>query len=137
MGPPRREDGPQEGVERGIFALSSHDIFQRIQATHSDLQVYVSFYEIYCGKLYDLLNSRQHLHARENAKSNVVIVGLRQHPVRSVAELLDTIDGGLIERTTGVTGANSDSSRSHAILQVCLHKSNSETGRPVEHGKIS
>jgi kinesin family protein 2/24 len=112
------------------------EIFQRIGATHSDLQVYVSFYEIYCGKLYDLLNERKHLHARENAKSNVIIVGLREHLVGSVQELLDTIEGGLIERTTGITGANADSSRSHAILQVCLRKGHA-SGRPTEHGKIS
>lgn len=36
----------------------------------------ISFYEIYCGKLYDLLNEKNPLPAREDAKGNVNIVGL-------------------------------------------------------------
>lgn len=77
------------------------------------LGLYVAFYEIYCGKLFDLLNNRQILHARENAKANVVIVGLQEHAVKNVQDLMEVIDLGLSSRTTGVTGANVDSSRSH------------------------
>lgn len=35
-------------------------------------------------------------------------------------ELMKIIDYGLSARTTGVTGANMDSSRSHAVLQISL-----------------
>jgi hypothetical protein len=42
------------------------------------------------------------------------------------------IEFGLKARTVGVTGANMDSSRSHAILQICIKEPN---GNP--HGKIS
>jgi kinesin family protein 2/24 len=45
---------------------------------------------------------------------------------------MSVIESGLKGRTTGVTGANSDSSRSHAVLQIAIK--NSE-GNP--HGKIS
>jgi kinesin family protein 2/24 len=41
------------------------------------------------------------------------------------------IESGLKVRTVGVTGANSDSSRSHAVLQVVIK----ENGNP--YGKIS
>lgn len=135
MGPPRR-DG-EMGQELGIFALSARDIFQRMRTTHTGMEVHISFYEIYCGKLYDLLNDRRLLHARENAKSNVVIVGLREHVVSSVDELLDVIEVGLTSRTTGVTGANVDSSRSHAIIQVALRSATAGGARLMEHGKIS
>merc|ERR1711972_1311547 len=98
---------------------------------------YVAFYEIYCGKLFDLLNNRQTLHARENAKSNVVIVGLQEHLVENVQELMEVIEYGLNSRTTGVTGANVDSSRSHAILQISLKdtrtKEDGTDGRLKEH----
>ena len=38
----------------------------------------------------------------------------------SVAELMEIISFGLSVRTTGVTGANVDSSRSHGILQIFM-----------------
>jgi hypothetical protein len=37
--------------------------------------VYVSFYEVYCGKLFDLLAGRNVLNARENAKGAVIVQG--------------------------------------------------------------
>merc|ERR1719443_2063765 len=59
---------------------------------------------------------------------------------------MEVIEFGLTSRTVGVTGANSDSSRSHAILQICL-KTESKVERQDgshhhhvhlrEHGKIS
>lgn len=51
---------------RDIFHLLNHEEFQEITPT-------VSFYEIYCSKLYDLLNSREFLHCREDNKQRVVI----------------------------------------------------------------
>ena len=60
------------------------------------------------------------------------IVGLSEKQVGSVAQLMDVIAFGLSVRTTGVTGANVDSSRSHAILQIALKEAQ---GRQV--GKIS
>lgn len=50
----------------------------------------------------------------------------------NLKSLMNIIDFGLKARTTGVTGANMDSSRSHAILQICLKDSEENT-----HGKIS
>ena len=43
-------------------------------------------------------------------------MGLTESNCASVQELMDVIDYGLNARTTGSTGANMDSSRSHAIL---------------------
>lgn len=36
----------------------------------------MSFFEIYCGKLFDLLKGRAELKIREDDKSNVHIIGL-------------------------------------------------------------
>jgi len=138
MGPPKGQS--EKDKTPGIFLLAAQDIFRCLNSKeHSHLGVYIAFYEIYCGKLFDLLNNRQLLHARENAKSNVVIVGLQEHLVENVTELMEVIEYGLTSRTTGVTGANVDSSRSHAILQVCLRdvRSKEEGGKLQEHGKIS
>lgn len=60
---------------RGLYLLASKDVFD-LKNNFQDVSVWVSFYEIYCGKLYDLLNERNILHAREDAKNNINIVGL-------------------------------------------------------------
>jgi kinesin family protein 2/24 len=46
--------------------------------------------------------------------------------------MMNVIDYGLKVRTTGVTGANMDSSRSHAVLQIVLKEENGN-----QHGKIT
>ncbi|NXI08869.1 KIF24 protein, partial [Irena cyanogastra] len=104
----------------GLYALAAEDIFRHLGTSPSgkDLIVLISFYEIYCGQLYDLLNGRKRLFAREDAKHVVQIVGLREVQVDSVAQLLEVILKGGKERSTGATGVNSDSSRSHAIIQI-------------------
>ena len=84
-------------------------------------------------------NDRSKLHAREDAKQRVRIRGLHEEVVHSIEQLMTTIDHGNATRTTGATGivpvymklivtnryywnlgANADSSRSHAILQIRL-----------------
>ncbi|XP_017674490.1 PREDICTED: kinesin-like protein KIF24 [Lepidothrix coronata] len=104
----------------GLYALAAKDIFGHLEASPSgkDLLVCISFYEIYCGQLYDLLNGRKRLYAREDGKHVVQIVGLQEVQVESVDELLEVILKGGKERSTGATGVNSDSSRSHAIIQI-------------------
>ncbi|NXH21908.1 KIF24 protein, partial [Bucco capensis] len=104
----------------GLYALAAKDIFRHLEASQSrkDLLVVISFYEIYCGQLYDLLNGRKRLFAREDSKHVVQIVGLREIQVDSVDLLLEMILKGGKERSTGATGVNSDSSRSHAIIQI-------------------
>ena len=48
---------------------------------------------------------------------------------------MDIIDAGALNRSTGTTSANADSSRSHAVLQLSLRK---DVGRVKnkEHGKV-
>eukprot|EP00826_Nyctotherus_ovalis_P038941 TRINITY_DN3695_c0_g2_i3.p1 TRINITY_DN3695_c0_g2~~TRINITY_DN3695_c0_g2_i3.p1 ORF type:complete len:318 (+),score=75.23 TRINITY_DN3695_c0_g2_i3:73-1026(+) len=110
----------EESFVPGMFLLAASDIFQKIRMNGWGLGIWVSFYEIYCGKLFDLLNGRKTLFAREDGKQNVWIVGLSEKTVTSVDELMSVIAFGMGVRTTGVTGANMDSSRSHAILQIAF-----------------
>ncbi|NWV44402.1 KIF24 protein, partial [Grantiella picta] len=104
----------------GLYALAAKDIFRHLEAAPSrkDRIVFISFYEIYCGQLYDLLNGRKRLFAREDGKRVVQIVGLREVQVDSVDQLLEVILKGGKERSTGATAVNSDSSRSHAVIQI-------------------
>nr|XP_020822645.1 kinesin-like protein KIF24 isoform X2 [Phascolarctos cinereus] len=113
----------------GLYALAAEDIFRQIDLAQPrrDLSVWISFYEIYCGQLYDLLNGRKRLFAREDSKHVVQIVGLQELPVDSVDLLLEVILKGGKERSTGATGVNSDSSRSHAIIQIQIKDSAKRT----------
>jgi len=52
----------------GMFLLAASEIFNKIAQNKWNLGVWVSFYEIYCGKLFDLLNERKLLFAREDGK---------------------------------------------------------------------
>ncbi|NXO04370.1 KIF24 protein, partial [Rhinopomastus cyanomelas] len=113
----------------GLYALAAKDIFRHLEAAQSrkDLLVLISFYEIYCGQLYDLLNGRKRLFAREDSKHIVQIAGLREVQVDSADLLLEVILQGGKERSTGATGVNSDSSRSHAIIQIQIKDTGNKT----------
>ena len=59
--------GATDGSVSGMYTLASYDIIDLLEA-YEGLDLYVSFYEIYCGKLYDLLNKHAHVECREDAK---------------------------------------------------------------------
>ncbi|CAK90089.1 unnamed protein product (macronuclear) [Paramecium tetraurelia] len=116
----------------GLYLLAAYDIFCLLNnECYGHLQIAISFYEIYCGKLFDLLNERSLLQPREDAKGNVNIVGLQERKVQSVEQLMKVIEQGSSSRITASNSSNSDSSRSHAILQITL-KDGSRS-----HGKLS
>lgn len=118
-------DGQPSGPGMGLYALAARDLFRLIASNgerYGELQVWVSFFEIYGGKLFDLLNDRKKLVMREDGQRNVNIVGLRERKCTQVSDLLELMAYGNTVRSTGSTGANIDSSRSHAILQIALKK---------------
>lgn len=51
----------------------------------------VSFFEIYCGKLYDLLNNRNELKIMEDKKNNINVIGMEEKHIYSAKEFLDLI----------------------------------------------
>ena len=121
----KNDNGPQVP---GLYLLSCIDVFNFLQKKeNSNLELWVSFYEIYCNKLFDLLNNKNILQAREDGKGNICIVGLIEKHTKNIEELLDIIDFGLNSRTVGITGANLDSSRSHAILQINIKTKDKES----------
>lgn len=120
---------------------ASHDILRLMHYNYRNqgFQLFVSFFEIYGGKLYDLLNDRRKLCMREDGKQQVCIVGLQEYRVSDVETIKEFIEKGNATRSTGTTGANEESSRSHAILQLVIKRSSdgseSKPARPV--GKLS
>ncbi|KZV25790.1 kinesin-13A [Dorcoceras hygrometricum] len=87
-------------------------------------KLWLSYFEIYGGKLFDLLSDRKKLCMRENGRQQVCIVGLQEFEVSDVQLVKEYIDRGNAARSTGSTGANEESSRSHAILQLAVKKHN-------------
>ena len=76
---------------------------------------------------------------REDGKQKVCIVGLQEYRVSNVDAIRELIERGNATRSIGTTGANEESSRSHAILQLAIKKSvdGSESKPPRIVGKLS
>ena len=104
----------------GLYLLASYDIFSLIETKYKNISIYISFYEIYCGKLFDLLNSRKNLNILEDSKGQINIVGITEIEVNDLNSLINIINYGINLRSVGITGANNDSSRSHGIIQINL-----------------
>lgn len=54
----------------------------------------MSYFEIYCGKLFDLLNNREAIIAWEDNKQNIQIVGLSKIESNSVDDVFESIQKG-------------------------------------------
>ncbi|KAM0020751.1 putative plus-end-directed kinesin ATPase [Helianthus debilis subsp. tardiflorus] len=120
---------------------ASHDILRLMHFNYRNqgFQLFVSFFEIYGGKVFDLLNDRKKLCMREDGKQQVCIVGLQEYNVSNVETIKELIEKGNSTRSTGTTGANEESSRSHAILQLAVKKSidGNTSKQPRLVGKLS
>ncbi|KAL2922899.1 Kinesin-like protein KIN-13A [Bienertia sinuspersici] len=106
-------------------------------------KLWLSYFEIYGGKLFDLLCDRKKLCMREDGRQQVCIVGLQEFEVRDVQIVKDYIERGNGARSTGSTGANEESSRSHAILQLVVKKHSEKKdmrqntdGNEAKNGKV-
>eukprot|EP00484_Ammonia_sp_Unknown_P023539 CAMPEP_0197025096 /NCGR_PEP_ID=MMETSP1384-20130603/5529_1 /TAXON_ID=29189 /ORGANISM="Ammonia sp." /LENGTH=635 /DNA_ID=CAMNT_0042453587 /DNA_START=67 /DNA_END=1974 /DNA_ORIENTATION=- len=99
----------------GLYAMAVRDLFKYLPANN---EIVVSFYEIYGGKLFDLLADRKQIVCREDGKQKVNIVGLKRIKCGNAESLMEFISAGNAMRQIGSTGANNTSSRSHAILSM-------------------
>uniref|UniRef100_A0A8C5I4A5 Kinesin-like protein n=1 Tax=Gouania willdenowi TaxID=441366 RepID=A0A8C5I4A5_GOUWI len=115
--------GKNQDCSKGIYALAARDVFLMLKKPKYrkfDLQVYATFFEIYSGKVFDLLNGKMKLKVLEDGKQQVNVVGLREKEVKLINML-----------TSGKTSANAHSSRSHAVFQIILRRNEKM------HGKFS
>lgn len=74
-----------------------HDLFEM---QRNDCTFYMSFFEIYGGKVMDLLNGKKKLVIQEDANSKIQVSGLEERIAQSEDEMLGIIDFGHSERTT-------------------------------------
>ena len=87
---------------------------------------FVSFFEIYSGLLYDLLNNRNKVTALEDKNQKIQIYGLEEKQVNSPEEMKKIIDFANTVRTTHNTVTNETSSRSHAICNFIIKDAKSK-----------
>ncbi|KAL5020939.1 hypothetical protein ScPMuIL_000094 [Solemya velum] len=97
----------QQDCAKGIYCLAARDVFKLLHSKYKKLDLVVgsSFFEIYSGKVFDLLNQKAKLRVLEDHKQQVQIHGNNV-------------------RTSGQTSANQHSSRSHAVFQIILRRRN-------------
>lgn len=129
--------GKSQDAQRGIYALAAADVFQLATAPQNrnqDFVVAASFFEIYSGKVFDLLNNKRKLRILEDGRQNVVVVGLTEQVVTATDQVLELIRKGTQARTSGQTHANANSSRSHAVFQILVRRLSSAQ---KVHGKFS
>eukprot|EP00756_Hemistasia_phaeocysticola_P050833 Hpha_TRINITY_DN26017_c0_g1::TRINITY_DN26017_c0_g1_i1::g.115208::m.115208/K10393/KIF2_24, MCAK; kinesin family member 2/24 len=107
----------------GIYLLAAEKLFSRLE--RGSQRISVAFFEIYGRKIFDLLNHRKKLVAREDAKGNIVICGLSEHAVNDEGDLMREMQIGTALRAQGATSANADSSRSHAVLRIQVQSATS------------
>ncbi|KAM9541050.1 kinesin-like protein KIF2A isoform 3-T3 [Salvelinus alpinus] len=126
--------GKNQDCSKGIYALAARDVFLMLKKPNYkklDLNVFATFFEIYSGKVFDLLNRKAKLRVLEDGKQQVQVVGLQERDVKCTEDVLKLIEVGNSCRTSGQTSANAHSSRSHAVFQIILRR------RGKMHGKFS
>uniref|UniRef100_A0A8D0EAP4 Kinesin-like protein n=1 Tax=Salvator merianae TaxID=96440 RepID=A0A8D0EAP4_SALMN len=117
--------GKKQDSSKGIYAMAARDVFCLLQEPSYkmlELQVFGAFFEIYWGKVYDLLNWKNRLRVLEDSNQQVQVVGLLEQEVICVEDVMKLIEIGNRCRTSGQTSANAHSSRSHAVFQIILKR---------------
>jgi Kinesin motor domain len=97
----------------GLYYMAALDLFEVLRRPdyRDTFSVAASLFEIYGGKLYDLMNDRRPIKCLEDSKGQVVFRDLSQHALSDADRLMALIEVGAQKRSTGTTSRNADSSR--------------------------
>ncbi|XP_048109367.1 kinesin-like protein KIF1A isoform X20 [Alosa alosa] len=127
--------GRQETDQQGIIPLLCEDLFTKINVNNDNSMSYsveVSYMEIYCERVRDLLNPKNkgNLRVREHPLLGPYVEDLSKLAVTSYNDIQDLMDSGNKARTVAATNMNETSSRSHAVFNIIFtqkrHDSESE-----------
>ncbi|XP_064876797.1 kinesin-like protein KIF1B isoform X6 [Oncorhynchus nerka] len=137
--------GRQEEGQEGIIPLLCEELFEKINDNNKDeisFSVEVSYMEIYCERVRDLLNPKNkgNLRVREHPLLGPYVEDLSKLAVTSYNDINDLMDAGNKARTVAATNMNETSSRSHAVFTIVFtqRKYDSETDLSTEKvSKIS
>uniref|UniRef100_W5N8E4 Kinesin family member 1C n=1 Tax=Lepisosteus oculatus TaxID=7918 RepID=W5N8E4_LEPOC len=134
--------GKQEPGQQGIIPQLCEDLFKRtIENISPDLSysVEVSYMEIYCERVRDLLNpkSRGNLRVREHPIMGPYVEDLSKLAVTSFSDIADLMDCGNKARTVAATNMNETSSRSHAVFTIVFTQRRHDQMTSLDTEKVS
>eukprot|EP01026_Neomeris_dumetosa_P064520 TRINITY_DN6150_c1_g1_i5.p1 TRINITY_DN6150_c1_g1~~TRINITY_DN6150_c1_g1_i5.p1 ORF type:complete len:603 (-),score=77.70 TRINITY_DN6150_c1_g1_i5:153-1961(-) len=116
---------------------AAQDILRVLESQKTNIVLAISCFEIYGSKLFDLLNRRRELKMLEDGKGRVNVKGLKEMVITGIETLQDALAQSQSVRSTGSTGANADSSRSHSIMQFSLREILVDGNKTRQLGKLS
>ncbi|KAI4580409.1 hypothetical protein MJT46_001777, partial [Ovis ammon polii x Ovis aries] len=130
--------GPVEGCAEGLC----EDLFSRINDTTNDNMSYsveVSYMEIYCERVRDLLNPKNkgNLRVREHPLLGPYVEDLSKLAVTSYNDIQDLMDSGNKARTVAATNMNETSSRSHAVFNIIFTQKRHDAETNITTEKVS
>uniref|UniRef100_A0A8C8BTE6 plus-end-directed kinesin ATPase n=1 Tax=Otus sunia TaxID=257818 RepID=A0A8C8BTE6_9STRI len=133
--------GKQEKDQQGIIPQLCEDLFSRINDTTNDNMSYsveVSYMEIYCERVRDLLNPKNkgNLRVREHPLMGPYVEDLSKLAVTSYNDIQDLMDSGNKARTVAATNMNETSSRSHAVFNIIFTQKRHDAETDITTEKV-
>ncbi|CAB4314620.1 unnamed protein product [Prunus armeniaca] len=132
--------GSGDGCQTGLIPQVMNALFNKIEILkdQTEFQIQVSYIEILNEEVCDLLDSlsmkmettnghatkvgRHPIQIREKSNGAITLAGLTEVAVNSLQEMATCLDQGSLNRATGSTNMNNQSSRSHAIFTITLEQ---------------
>ncbi|XP_069382379.1 kinesin-like protein KIF1B isoform X27 [Paralichthys olivaceus] len=135
--------GKQEEGQEGIIPMLCEDLFEKINddcnKDELSYSVEVSYMEIYCERVRDLLNPKNkgNLRVREHPLLGPYVEDLSKLAVTSYTDIADLMDAGNKARTVAATNMNETSSRSHAVFTIVFTQKKHDSETDLSTEKVS
>ncbi|EPS58048.1 hypothetical protein M569_16769, partial [Genlisea aurea] len=137
----------KDGNQTGIIPKAMNALFSKMETLKHEIefQLHVSFIEIHKEEVRDLLDTsscathkqqeiangngakvmipgRPPIQIRETSNGVITLAGTTECSVKSLKEMADCLEQGSLNRATGSTNMNNQSSRSHAIFTITVEQ---------------
>ncbi|XP_053256891.1 kinesin-like protein KIF1B isoform X14 [Podarcis raffonei] len=134
--------GKQEENQAGIIPQLCEELFEKINDNSNEeisYSVEVSYMEIYCERVRDLLNPKNkgNLRVREHPLLGPYVEDLSKLAVTSYTDIADLMDAGNKARTVAATNMNETSSRSHAVFTIVFTQKKHDLETDLSTEKVS
>jgi hypothetical protein len=127
-------EGPSiwDSEYQGVVPRCVAKLFEEIEKAPAAIQfqIIVSYYEIYCEKVRDLLNPMQtNMKVRESKTEGFIVQDVTEVYCTDKESVLRVIEMGKTNRVAAPTLMNAESSRSHSIFSVLIDQQDTASGR--------